>query len=122
MNDIELIPPDPSFENWVGRVKTARGIVGGAALAISVYIFYHQGVSWEDAILRGIAVAIAAWFAGWALALWVCGEMYLSEVRRQRKALERREIARRRQMQLMYMQRAREMGLLPDTDSGSSAA
>ena len=119
MNDEELIPPAPSFSRWVGRVKLFRGIAGGAGLAASVYIFLQHGVAWEDAIIRGIAVAIGSWFAGWALGLWVCGEMYLSEIRQVRKALERRELNRRRKMQAMYLQRARSMGLLPEEDAAA---
>ncbi len=122
MSDLEIIPPQPTFDKYVGRVKAMRGIAGGAGLAISVFIFLQHGVQWEDAILRGIAVAIGAWFGGWALALWLCGELYLSEVRQVRKALERREIARRRKMQLMYMQRARAMGLVPDDDVDANVA
>lgn len=117
--DADAVPPPPSFDGWLSRVRAARAGCSGAGLLIVGIMSLTGGVDWVDAVLRGLVAALVCWFAGWALALWVCSELYLAEVRHARGLWERRENQRKRALRELYEHRLREtQGYAPQDVSG----
>lgn len=95
----------PSFEPYVGRVRTARAVGAVGAFVITGSLSYGNGMPLEDAALRAMVVAVMAYFMAWGAALWCCSELYHAQIDRLRRRLEEAEQRKADQLQELYMQR-----------------
>jgi hypothetical protein len=98
-------PPTPSFEPWLARVRAIRMAAAGAGMLVAASGSWAQGLTWVDAVLRGLAAALVLFFAGWGGGLWICSELYLAGNRRQREQWIAREKERQETLQRMYSER-----------------
>ena len=99
------LPPTPSFEPWLIRIRTLRAGVTCAAMLVTTLALVGGGTDWVDAVLQGMAASVVSFFIAWACALWICSELYSSEVRRARTMWADRERDRQQQIRDLYRQR-----------------
>ncbi|MBC7644924.1 MAG: hypothetical protein H7123_07340 [Thermoleophilia bacterium] len=99
------LPPTPSFEPWLIRVRTVRAGITSAAMLFTTLGAAWTGTNWVDAVLQGMVASIVTFFVAWACALWICSEMYASEVRAARLAWADRERIRQQAIRDLYRQR-----------------
>jgi hypothetical protein len=103
-------PEPPSFEPWLGRVRLIRAWAAAVALVLVVAGSYTSGVELADAVMRGIIVAIVAYFIAWGSALWICSELYFHQIRKLKQRMAEHEAERVRQLQAIYKARLESIG------------
>lgn len=99
------LPPTPSFEPWLVRIRTIRAATTSSVMLVATLGMAMAGNTWVDAVIGGMVAAIVAFFIAWASALWICSEMYAGEVKRARIAWADRERERQQQIRDLYRQR-----------------
>jgi hypothetical protein len=95
----------PSFEPYVGRVRTTRAVAAVGAFVLTGSLCYAGGMPLEDAALRAMIVTVLAYFLAWGGALWLCSELYFVQVERLRARLQEAEQRRADQLQDLYIKR-----------------
>jgi hypothetical protein len=115
-------PEPPSFEPWLSRVRLIRAWAATTGLVIVGSLSYLNGTELSDAIVRGMIVAIVAYFVAWGSALWICSELYFAQIGRIRKRLAEREAERVTQLQEMYRARLEANGIDVSNDPFAGTA
>lgn len=95
----------PSFEPWLARIRLVRAWLAVVGFVLVSMVSYTNGVPADEAILRGIVVALICYFVGWASALWVFSELYGLQIGKLRAVAEEHERRKREQLQELYNQR-----------------
>lgn len=120
--DGELHFTPPSFERWLGRLQMFRTLTAMGGFSMLWATTWGAGLGWEMATLRGMIAAIAGYFFAWAVGLFVFGEIYDSEVKAARHALEERERERARRIEQYYRDRLRAQDAEGRSEPGAPAA